>query len=86
MSVLTTFSEANTGGNSTVSDRIKGFTVTLEKDLRDDDAEGIKNALRSIRGVACVTPSIVNAEDIMNRQQVKHAIWEKFYKIFKEDQ
>ena len=68
-----------------MTDRIKGFTVTLEKDLRDDDAEHIKIALESVRGVASVTPSIVNSGDIMNRQQIKHDMWEKIVKVFRED-
>jgi hypothetical protein len=69
-----------------MTDRIKGFTVTLEKDMRDDDADSISIALKSIRGVASVTPSIMKAEDIMNRQQVRHEIWEKIIKIFKEEE
>ena len=29
--------------------RLKGFTVALEQDIREDDAEAIKNAIESLR-------------------------------------
>jgi hypothetical protein len=54
-----------------MTDRIKGFTVVLEKDLRDDDFEAIKNAVLMIRGVASIETSDVDASDWMNRERVR---------------
>ncbi len=45
-----------------MSDRIKGITVTLTPDIRDDDAEPILNAIRMIKGVVNVTPHIADAD------------------------
>lgn len=39
-----------------MTDRHAGFLVTLDRDIREDDAEAIAAALRMVRGVAKVTP------------------------------
>jgi len=54
-----------------MTDRIKGFTVTLDQDYRDDDVENILNAVRMIKGVTHVEPSITTAEDHMNRERIR---------------
>ncbi len=48
-----------------MTDRIKGYLVTLEGDIREDDAEAIQNALQMIKGVFSVEPYIKGAEDYM---------------------
>lgn len=48
-----------------MTDRYKGFLITLEKEMRSDDAEDILNALKMIKGVANVKPYINQAEDWM---------------------
>ena len=60
---------------------VKGFTVTLEKDIRIDDVEVIMQAIRMIRGIANVEPSISTSEDHMNRQRIKYELRDKFYKF-----
>ena len=68
-----------------MTDRIKGFTVTLDRDFRDDDVEVILNAIKMIRGVANVEPSIVTGEDHMNRERLKWELRDKFYKFMKDE-
>lgn len=68
-----------------MTDRVKGFTVTLEKDIRIDDVEVIMQAIRMIRGIADVEPSITSVEDHMNRQMVKNELREKFIKFYEEE-
>jgi hypothetical protein len=58
-----------------MTERVKGFTVTLEKDIRIDDVEVIMQAIRMIRGIANVEPS----DDIINRE--KYELRGKFYKF-----
>jgi hypothetical protein len=65
-----------------MTDRVKGFTVTLEKDCRIDDVEVIINAIRMIRGIADVEPSISTSEDYMNRQMIKSELREKFLNFY----
>jgi len=66
-----------------MTDRVKGFTITLEKDYRIDDVEKIQNAIEMIHGVAHVEPSITTAEDHMNRQMIKHEYRKKVLEFVK---
>ena len=68
-----------------MTDTVKGFTVSLEKDIRIDDVEWIINAIKMIKGVAEVTPSIVSHEDRMNRDQLRAELRGKFIEFWKEN-
>jgi hypothetical protein len=68
-----------------MTDRVKGFTVTLEKDIRIDDVEVIMQAIRMIRGIADVEPCISTGDDYINRKMVKHELREKFMKFYNEE-
>lgn len=45
-----------TEGEEEVTDRYAGFVVTLESDLRSDDAEATVKAIMQIKGVIAVEP------------------------------
>lgn len=45
-----------------MTDRHTGYLVILDKDVRDDDAEWIINAMRMIKGVRKVEPIIGNPD------------------------
>lgn len=68
-----------------MTDRVKGFTVTIAKDLRIDDIESTMQAIRMIKGVVDVQPCIANSDDHINRMQVLHNIREKFIKFLDEE-
>jgi len=68
-----------------MTDRVKGFTVTLEKDVRIDDVEVILIAFKMIKGVAQVEPSISTSDDHMNRERLKWELRDKFYEFMKEN-
>lgn len=68
-----------------MTDRVKGFTVTLSDDIRDDDFEMILNSVMMIKGVLHVEPSIVTVEDHMNRTRIKHEMSQKLYKVLEEE-
>jgi hypothetical protein len=48
-----------------MTDRHSGYVVTLEKDIREDDAESIINAIRMIKGVSSVAPVIASHEEMI---------------------
>lgn len=58
-------------------ERFCGLSVTFEKDIRDDDAQHIMNAIRMIKGVINVSP--VSA-DIDGSYMKAHRIKMKFIK------
>lgn len=68
-----------------MTDKVKGFTVTLDSDVRTDDMESILNAVRMIKGVVHVEPSIVTPGDHMNRQRVKSELLTKLFRLLHEE-
>ncbi len=68
-----------------MSDRVKGFIITLEKDVRLDDVELLMQTIRYMRGVANVEPSLVDSSDWINQKRVKTELREKMYKFIEEN-
>lgn len=55
-----------------MTDRLNGLVVTLEGDIREDDAAGIVQAIGLIKGVAHVEPHVATPEDYFARSQAAH--------------
>jgi hypothetical protein len=68
-----------------MTDRVKGFTVTLEKDIRIDDVEEIMTALKMVRHVVDVEPTISTDEDRMAEQRLRVELRGKVYEFVKEN-
>ncbi len=68
-----------------MTDRFKGFLVTLDRDIREDDAQPILEALKMIKGVLKVTPYITGMEDYMLGERAKVEICQKMHKFICED-
>lgn len=68
-----------------MSDRIKGFYVALEKDIKDEDFKEIKNAVLMVKGVLKVKESISDPSDWMNRERIRNELITKVFEIFKVD-
>ncbi len=60
-----------------MTDRYKGFLVTLDKEIRSDDAEHIINALKMVRGVQSVKPYVKGMQDYMEYEKAKSDIGQK---------
>ena len=67
-----------------MTDKVKAFTVILEKDVRVDDFESIKNAALMIKGVNSIIPSIISSEDEINRSRIRQEMIEKFWRVINE--
>jgi hypothetical protein len=68
-----------------MTDHIHGFIVTLDHDLRIDDAEPIREALQLIRGVVDVRPIIAGpVEESIARGRVLHKLREELIALMKE--
>ena len=67
-----------------MTDRVKGFIVTLDKDYREDDVEIIKQTIGMIKGVLDVTDVKTDIDDHMNRQRVVIDIQDKIFKVLKD--
>jgi hypothetical protein len=67
-----------------MTDRISGFIVTLDQDIREDDVESIISAIRHIRHVAHVEPKIATYEDVLARERARYAIGDKLLDLHRE--
>jgi hypothetical protein len=67
-----------------MTNRIKGLTVALDRDYRDDDVEAIVNAILMVKGVKGVKKSIVEVGDYTARVRAVSDIQEKVLGAFKD--
>ncbi len=65
-----------------MTDRIKGLTVVLEDNIREDDAQPIIDAILQIRGVISVSKHITDFDHHTAKMQVRHEIREKIFGIW----
>ncbi len=57
-----------------MTDRIKGLTVALTHDIRDDDCETIIHAIAMIKGVEKVEMHVADTVDWMARAHVRYEL------------
>jgi len=68
-----------------MADRMKGFVVTFEEDLKGEQLEQVKNALLQIKGVITVDPVVTRIDDLMNRQRIRYELSTKLWQVLKEE-
>ncbi len=66
-----------------MTDRLKGFVVILDEDIREDDAQPILDAIQMIRGVLEVTPMVNKMEDLMARERVRAELEGKLFAVLR---
>lgn len=64
-----------------MTDRFNTLTVVLEKDMRDDDAEGLIEAIQRLRGVLSVTGNVANGNSWMAEERARHDLGQKLWEI-----
>ena len=68
-------------GGQAVTDRIKGLVVTLDKDMRADDTEGIVKAISNIRGVSDVSEMVADPDHYIAVARARQELREKMIDI-----
>lgn len=63
-----------------MTDRFKGFLVTLYKEIRKDESEQILTALKMIKGVQIVKPYVNGMEDWLMYEK---GVWDTRMEISK---
>jgi hypothetical protein len=58
-----------------MSDKIKGFHVSLDRDISTEEAHEIMNAIKMIKHVQSVGTSVVSGDDWTNRQRIKSELF-----------
>ena len=64
-----------------MTDRLAGFIVTLDHDIREDDAQAIVNAIRCLRGVLSVEPIVADVEFHMAQERARRDLGEKLWAV-----
>lgn len=68
-----------------MTDRYMAFTVTLDQDIREDDAEAIINAIKMVKHVRSVKPHVANWEFHSAVERARIEIYEKVWKAIYPD-
>ena len=68
-----------------MTDRLNGCTVIFAKDIREDDAEQILNAMRCIKNVLKVTPIIADYEAYLAESRARAHFRDKLWKVIDEE-
>lgn len=64
-----------------MTDRLKGFIVTLDHDIRVDDAQVLVDAIKLLRGVLSVKPLVSNIEDHIAHERAAHELGQKLWEV-----
>lgn len=64
--------------------RVKGFTVTLERDIKQEDFQRILEAVEMITGVLHVEPVLATGKDHITRMRLKNDITRNILKVIDE--
>lgn len=64
-----------------MTDRINGFYVALERDIRDDDFESIEQAVRMIKGVIDVEVNVVDIDAHVAEKRANRAWTDRLYQL-----
>ena len=65
-----------------MTDRYHSVAVVLKKDVREDDAEFILNAIRMIKGVLSVKPYIADHVAHMAEERAKKELEDRILEVF----
>lgn len=65
-----------------MTDRHSGYVVTLEKDIREDDAQATIAAIQQIKGVLAVVPHIQDAGGLIAECRAERAFKDKLIDTF----
>lgn len=64
---------------------VKGFVVTLKKDVGEEYAEKLRQAMLMLDGVLSVEPREAGIDDHMNREQVRHELGQQVLAVLYPD-
>jgi len=62
-----------------MTDRYNTLTVVLERDIREDDAEGLLDAIRHMRGVLSVAGNVADSSEYMAVERARHELRMKLW-------
>jgi hypothetical protein len=64
-----------------MTNRLNALTVVLERDIREDDAEGILEAISRLRGVLRVSGNVSDLAAHIAQERAIHELSEKIWAV-----
>ena len=64
-----------------MTDRYNALTVVLERDIRDDDADAILQAIRMIKGVLNVEGNVADMDSHVAESRVRREMGDKIWEV-----
>ena len=64
-----------------MTDRFNSLTVVLDRDIREDDAEALLNAIRQLRGVLSVTGNVSDVGSHIAEERVRRELGDKLWEV-----
>ena len=68
-----------------MTDRIKGFTVVLDQDIREDDVQSLRQAILQFAKVLEVVPVKTTIGDFIERSRIRREFLHKFKVLLDEN-
>lgn len=67
-----------------MTDRINALTLVLNRDIRDDDIEFLRQACMALKFVTAVKLNVANIDQFVAETRVQTKIEEKIYALLKD--
>ena len=67
-----------------MSDRYNALIVVLERDLKDEDAEPLIQAIKQFRGVLSVTPNVSDATAHLAEERARLDLANRLWQVLRE--
>ena len=68
-----------------MTDRVNALVVTLENDMRIDDAQGLMDAIAHLKGVASVLGNVSDIDSHIAKTRALYEITNKLWDALRED-
>lgn len=68
-----------------MTDRHAGYLVTLDADIREDDAQAILSAIGMVKGVGSVEPIIADPLGAIAENRARRALWDRMVSVLAGD-
>ncbi len=68
-----------------MTDRINALTVVLDRDIREDDVQGLIDAIKYLSGVDKVTKHVADLESRVAKSRAQLALREKILDLLLDD-
>ena len=64
-----------------MTDRYSGFVVVLDRNVREDDAEQIVEAIAMVKGVIAVKPHIAEIAEVIAQERVRQELVSRLWDV-----